>query len=139
LSIWADKFDHPTKKSLLSELNTEQAVLFEKGYRSLSDLCGSKPKLVWMDLPWNWCYVFQCPEHTLIETLYLVPDPDLPRVAATIRKAFFEKHSIDTLPKLLQSGIISGSLINHQTWCQWEVPSIEFLDAISELITLATE
>jgi hypothetical protein len=137
LSNWADKFDHPTKKLLLSDLSQEQATLFEKAYKSLAGACESKPKLVWMDLPWNWCFVFQCPKRGLVESVYLVPDPETPRIATTIRKVFFEKHPLDTLPSTLQSGISSGVLINHQSWCQWELPSSEVLNDITELISLA--
>ncbi len=134
---WANKFDHPTKKALLAELGKERASLFEKAYRALTEGCNSKPKLTWMDLPWNWCFVYPCCEQGLIETIYLVPDPHTPRIAATIRAAFFEKHPLETLPKPLHAGIASGVLVNHQTWCQWDLASKELLDAISEIIAIA--
>jgi hypothetical protein len=139
LGSWSNKFEHPTKKDLLAQLNAEHAALFEKSYKSITSTIGSKPKLVWLDLPWRWSFEYTCPEHALVEHAYLIPDPELPRIAATVRSAFFEKHAPDAFPKVLRPGIASGVLINHQTWCHWELADSEVLHEFERFLASALE
>ncbi|MBL4591275.1 MAG: hypothetical protein JKY96_04880 [Phycisphaerales bacterium] len=134
---WANKFDHPTKKALLAEMDKEQGSLFDKAYQELADATGSSPSLTWMGLPWCWSYAYACPSSALIETVYLLPDPNSPKIALSIRSTFFEQNPPDTLHKALHAGIASGVLINHQTWCQWEIAPPELLGPIVDLIRSA--
>ena len=137
LGSWANKFEHPTKKDLLAGLGKEHAALFEKAYRAVAAATDSKPKVTWLGLPWMWSFEYACPSHGLLEQIYLIPNPESPLIAATIRSAFFEKNSPDSFPKLLRPGIGAGVLVNHQTWCSWELADKEVLSDFLDLISLA--
>lgn len=137
MGSWANKFEQPTKKDLLADLDKERAALIEKTYKSINSTLGTKPRLTWLDLPWRWSFEYTCPDHGLLENIFLIPDPESPRIAVTIRSTFFEKHAPDTFPKLLRAGMAAGVLINHQTWCHWDLTDKDFLAEFEDFLDLA--
>ncbi len=118
-------------------MGAEQREWFEKAYQALANVTNSRPKLGWMGLPWCWCYAYACTDNQLIEGAYLLPNPESTKIAITFRSSFFANTPPESLPKPLHTGIAAGVLINHQTWCEWELNSQDLLDSIVQLLESA--
>ncbi len=137
VQAWKCEFEKPTIKGLIGALDPESRVLYESLRRAVFKKVKKKPKLEWMGLTWCWCECTHMEDGGLLGGVYLVCDPEHPRVGLALSTAFFESHPPHTLGKALQGGFEQATCVGHRTWCEWAISSQELVDGVLEVIALA--
>lgn len=134
---WTCQFEKPSFKALLEELDPEVQGLYQDLRKSTINTLKQSPKLEWIGVSWQWCEQTELEPGGMLIAVYLIPDPESPRVALTFSTSFFEHNPPSTLSKLLHAGLSTARTIGHQTWCEWPISSQDQIEAIIETMMLA--
>lgn len=137
MNAWRYQYEKPALKTLLNGLEPSVCLLLEELRRSLAEKLDKKPRIEWMGITWHWCESTTPENAGMLSAVYLIPDPDNPRIAITVARAFFDNNPPYKLPKQLHSGLTAATCVGHQTWCEWSITNQESCDAIIQIIDQA--
>ncbi len=137
MQAWQCEFEKPTVKDLIGALSPEAGALYTELRRAVLKQIKKKPKLEWTGLTWCWCECTHIENGGMLSTIYLVSDPENPRVALALSTTFFDSHPPQTLPKVLHCGFERATCVGHLTWCEWTINSEDLVMGVLELIALA--
>jgi hypothetical protein len=120
--VWMDRFETPSVTSLLSDIsNRASAQLFEHARTRLLAIPDVREELAWLGLPWRWAFSYWNPICTDRALAYLIPDPNMPRLAVPLEGEALPHLTTKRISKSIRDAIIFAPTVNGVRWCQWDI------------------
>lgn len=136
LNSWSLQFQTPTMPMLLDQLKPEHRAALESVRAWLSTHLDIRPKLDYSGIAWHWNerYELTPPVGGSLRCVCIIPDPELPRVAISCDRQFFDAHPLSSIPKTLHAGLGDGICVGPLAWCTWAISSADLAPAITDLL-----
>ncbi|MFG0299372.1 MAG: hypothetical protein ACF8K1_07225 [Phycisphaerales bacterium JB047] len=138
MSIWQRQFETPTMHGLIEKLSSDHRKAITTVRDWLRDQTKGKGNLSYVDVAWHWCEQYELEEDDAgdLAGVYLIPDPEGPKVAVSCRRRFFESGTTPQLPKALHAGLGTGVCVGPLAWCEWNVANKDDAEALIAMLDL---
>lgn len=137
LSPWRDRFRTPTVADLVNACPyPDGLILVAVRDRALRERFGQET-VVWLGIPWRWTLAYWRGAAAEDPWLYIIPNPDQPRVAAPLSLAKVDAIVAEPAWKAVREGVAAARIIGHTAWAEWDVTTPEQAHMIVEAITHA--
>jgi hypothetical protein len=136
LSAWARQFVTPSIEGLLSELPGESRPGVHAVRTWLAESIKDKPKLIYYNSSWRWAEqrTLHKPHSGALEEVFVILEPDRPRVAISCQRRFFEQHAISELHKGVQADVQEGVCVGRVVWVECALESDSDAEGICSLL-----
>ncbi len=136
LENWSRQYATPSMDALLSDLRAEPRAGLLKVRAWIEEQVKVRPKLHYSGVAWRWNEAFELDStgRGCLNSVHLIPDPEVARVAVCCDRHFFDTHPLASIPKSLHAGLGDGVCIGNKAWCTWAVTGSDAADPIIELL-----
>lgn len=110
--MWKTRFQTPALDDLLSGMPQESRSEIEIARSKLG-----RASVKWRGMPWHWTISMN---HSAGE-VFLVPDPESPRMVACIQASFFAENPLESLPKPTRDLLRSAVRVGDGVWTEWSL------------------
>lgn len=120
MSGWNQQFQAPDFDDLLSALKPQQREAVSSVRAWAREHIEERPKLSYYQSSWGWAEQYELaePHPQSLGGVYLIPEPDRPRVAICCDRRFFGERKAVDLPRNVQPGIRSGVCVGRFVWIE---------------------
>lgn len=118
-SDWTDKFKTPTRDGLLAPLEAQPLVALAADAMSP----GTDESIVWLGVPWRWTLRYTNPDSKADRIVYLVPDPETPRLATAFDAETLTRIDLKSQHRFLRDGLASANRVGDRVWTEWPFTS----------------
>jgi len=131
---WANRFARPTIETLRSHYNKQLCGYLDTARSHLLGFEKIKESLDWHGLPWRWSMRFDIPGVTIDRGwVYLVPDPEGPRVSVPLTEEMVEKLPKTRLKRHIREGVEHARTIGNIRWTEWAITSKSQLEDVLDI------
>lgn len=132
-SAWEDKFRTPSIADLRQHYNRQLGNLLDTARERFLAFPGVKEELSWQGLPWRWTILYMSPDDPGRPWVYLVPDPEKPKISMPLTTETIGALPMQRLKKHVRDGVLAGRMVAGVHWATWEVTSKAQLQDVMEL------
>lgn len=137
MSGWNEQFQEPEFEALLAVLSTEEREAISTVRNWAKEQLSVRARLEYYQSSWGWAeqYVLDEPHEGALCGVYLVPVPELTRVALCCDRFFFEQHRLSDFPKSVQPSIRDGSCIGRRVWVECSLSGAADAEGVCALLS----
>ena len=160
---WADRFNTPTAERLIAHLSQEHRCASKQLLERLDELGLPEPVARWMGTCWKWTVALepqrqaerqpasqapsQAPPQPAPQVepgqtappVYLIPNPERPRVCTRLDARSLGAVSADRLQRKVRDAMASGVQVGSALWVEWPIESTACADDMITLVHAALE
>lgn len=117
-SAWMDKFATPSRKALLEPLAGVPLV-----DQAVTAMQPATESIMWLGVPWRWTLAYRHPTAASERVVYLVPDPESPRLAVALEPDILATIDLKAKHRFLRDGLAGGTRVGDRVWTEWPLTS----------------
>lgn len=122
-TLWSNKFEKPRPEALLEPLGEAESPLAELVREKFGSLKGIREELGWLGLPWRWTFAYRPRRKGSEPFLYLVPDPERPRVCVRLDADVVCSIDVDHLSRTARDALAGATRVGTRVWTEIELTS----------------
>ena len=131
---WENRFERPTIEALRGPYNKQLGGYHDTARDFLLKFENIEETIDWHGLPWRWSSRFDIVGVTGDRGwVYLVPDPNGPRLSIPLTEEMVEKLPKTRLKKHVREGIDHAKCIGDVRWTDWEITGKAQLDDLLKI------
>ncbi len=131
---WENRFEQPTIEALRSPYNKQLGGYHDTARDFLLKFDNIEETIDWHGLPWRWSSRFDIIGVSNERGwVYLVPDPEGPRLSIPLTEEMVEKLPKTRLKKHVREGIDHAKRIGDVRWTDWEITGKAQLDDLLKI------
>ncbi len=122
-TLWCNKFERPDPEALIGPLGETEAPLAEMVREKFGAIKGVREDLGWLGLPWRWTFAYRPRRKGSEPFLYLVPDPDRPRVCIRLDADVVCSIEVEKLSRTARDALACATRVGARVWTEIELTS----------------
>lgn len=126
---WSNRFDQPSRETLLCELPSQSRKQFELARELLLANSAAYEQVEWLGA-WNWAIAIKLQRKCAIAYAYLIPDPARPRICIPTHEDSLRQKSA-RVRRVLIDALRLAPVVDNVRWATWGVHSREQVEAIT--------
>lgn len=131
---WEDKFTTPEIDTLRELYPKALRSLFDDARQRILDFGDMTEELVWEGLPWRWCLRYTKPNDPTRAFVFLVPNPEKPRVGISFTGEMLQSMPLHRLKKYMKETLVASHDVGGKFWSEFEFQSKSQLDDAMDLV-----
>ena len=132
--VWEDKFNEPEIDALREQYPKAFRVLFDDARERILGFGEVTEELVWEGLPWRWCLRYTKPKDPTRAFVFLVPNPEKPRIGIPFTGEMLQNMPLHRLKKYMKETLVASHDVGGKFWTEFEFQSKSQLDDAMDLV-----
>lgn len=122
-SVWSNKFEKPEPEGLFESLEDDHTPFAVMARKKFGSFKGVREDLGWLGLPWRWTFAYRPRRKGAEPFVYLVPDPDRPRVCIRLDADVVCSIELEKLSRTARDALAGATRVGSRVWTEIELTS----------------